>query len=82
MGIRPTNFTVCGRKTEQEYIQGEVYISEPVGEFQTITIKLGSQMYKAVAPVEVRTTIGESLWIGFDMKNLHLFDKGTGKAIS
>jgi multiple sugar transport system ATP-binding protein len=82
MGIRPTNFTVSDCKTNQEYIEGEVYISEPVGESQTITIKLGTQTYKAVAPVEFRTSMGEAIWIGFDMKNLHLFDKETGTTIN
>jgi multiple sugar transport system ATP-binding protein len=81
-GIRPNSLAVSHQKTAREHIEARVYISEPVGEWQTLSVELGKQIIKAIVSDNFKSTIGETVWLGFDLPNMHIFDKKSGKAIA
>jgi multiple sugar transport system ATP-binding protein len=62
-------------------VPAEVYVEEPLGASKIVDIKLGNDIIKARTSAGFDGRIGERVWIHFDEKRVHFFDKQSGEAI-
>jgi ABC-type sugar transport system ATPase subunit len=80
LGIRPENLLVQLEPGEGA-LPARVYIAEPMGRENLLTLQVGGSMVKAMAPPEVRPAIGQDVWLAFDDRAVRLFDQKTENAI-
>jgi ABC-type sugar transport system ATPase subunit len=76
LGIRPENITIG-----QGEIQGEVYVVEPLGRDTLVTLNIGAETIKVIAPSGFKAAPGERVRLAFSGGNVHLFDKETGESL-
>ena len=79
MGIRPEDLSMSIKKIDPKAIRGEVQLIESLGSSSIYHIKVGEKplLVKGLLEVEV----GDKVWVRFDLKKLHLFDKKTKVAL-
>jgi len=79
MGIRPEDLSINIKKIDPKAIRGEVQLIESLGSSSIYHIKVGQKplLVKGLMEVEV----GDKVWVRFDFKKLHLFDKKTEVAL-
>ena len=77
MGIRPEDITLG-----QGGIQGEVYVVEPLGRDTLVTLNIGAETIKVIAPPGFKANPGEQVQLAFSVEKIHLFDKETGRALT
>ncbi|MCD6574317.1 ABC transporter ATP-binding protein [Candidatus Aerophobetes bacterium] len=80
VGIRPTDMQVSREKIPG-YPEMEVYVSEPLGDKEILTLKKGNVSIQAKIKAGLESKVGEHLWVKFDFKRLHFFDRETGNRI-
>jgi len=80
-GIRPQNVSVSKRQIEDAIAESEVYAVEPLGTETIVDLKVGDDVFKAVAPGDFSSQIGDRVWVSVDISKVHLFDKETEKCI-
>ena len=90
-GIRPEDLKVtltlppeakeAGQKSKIQAIRSEIYVLEPLGKDVIINTKLGDTLVKVVAPPTIRPSVGETIWLNFDLDKMHIFDKKTELAV-
>jgi len=81
LGIRPEDISVGKKRTAKEFIEGEVYVTEPMGSEVVIDVKVGDEILKVKTAPEFEISIGNKVWLGFSMDKIHIFDKKTESAI-
>lgn len=81
LGIRPEDISISKKPIERDYIEAEVYVTEPLGSELIVDLKVGGNVIKIKTLEEVELNIGDKVWIKFDEDKMHLFDKKTEKAI-
>jgi ABC-type sugar transport system ATPase subunit len=79
VGIRPTDMQVSREKIPASQ-EVEVYVSEPLGSKEILTLKKGNFSLQAKTKL-LQPKVGEHVWVKFDSNRLHFFDKETGKRI-
>lgn len=80
MGIRPEDVVV----KKEKGIKGEVDVLEPLGAEFVVHLHVGEQSLVAILPKSAEITEispGDTIFIEFNLNNLHIFDKKTGEAI-
>ncbi|MEW5721926.1 MAG: ABC transporter ATP-binding protein [Thermodesulfobacteriota bacterium] len=82
IGVRPTHFTLHYEKPEKVSLPAEVYISEPLGEVQIIDLTFRKQILKLVTGPDIKVSIGQSVWLSFNLDRAHIFDQETGMKIA
>ena len=75
-GIRPEDIRIG-----EGDLEGEVYVVEPMGRDALITLKLGKEILKALAPIDLRVREGERVALRFPPDKVHLFDPQTGESL-
>lgn len=75
-GIRPEDVLLG-----QGDIQGEVYVVEPLGRDILVTLRMGEEIVKALAPAEMGFRPGQVVGISFPAHKIHLFAGETGEAL-
>ena len=86
-GIRPEHITAVSQPSEH-HISAHVHLIEPLGAVNILDIRLGTHS-ETQAPIllRVRThptfqvAIGDTVWLGFDEAERHLFDRETEQAL-
>jgi len=81
VGIRPTDMQVSREKIPR-YPEVEVYVSEPLGGKEILTLKKGNFSIQAKTRTELQAKVEEHLWVKFNPKRLHFFDRETGNRIN
>jgi multiple sugar transport system ATP-binding protein len=81
LGIRPEDISLAKKRTQREFIEADVYVTEPMGSEVIVDLKIGDDMIKVKTPPDVDINIGEKVWIGFNEDAIHIFNKETEKAI-
>lgn len=81
LGIRPEHFRVHREVTGHRCIPAVVFVSEPLGAEVIVDVKIGKQLCKVRASGETTVHMDEKLWLSFDERRFHIFDKATEKAI-
>lgn len=80
LGVRPEDLNIEFKKQEN-FLSAEVYVLETVGSYNIIDIKIGNNSVKVRTLPTVAPNMGTNCFIGFDMENITLFDKESGKSI-
>jgi len=77
LGIRPEDIAI----SEKGDVEGEVYVVEPLGSEQIVTIKLGEDLILVKAPPTLDIEVSEKIKLSFNREKIHLFDGDTLNAI-
>jgi len=80
LGVRPEHIKVYMEK-QPDAVPARVFVVEPLGFETIIDFKVDDKVYKARYPKEVYIEPGTTIYIKFDMENIHIFRKSDGKAI-
>ncbi len=76
VGVRPEHITVDG-----DGVEVEVFVTEPLGGETIIDFKHGDKILKIKYPGLFKAKPGDKIRVKFDVDNIHVFDKKTGKTI-
>lgn len=86
-GIRPEHINISKEPSEQS-ISADVHLIEPLGSVNILDMLLGTnQETQESILLRVRThpshqvAVGNTIWLDFDVDQIHLFDKETEQAI-
>ena len=79
IGIRPQNIAISRARSSQNDLQGEVFITQPLGEEIMIELYVGSALVTVSTSISEGGSlqIGEKVFIRPDGSRLHLFDTQT-----
>jgi multiple sugar transport system ATP-binding protein len=80
LGIRP-EWIEIGSKKMNGKVEAEIYVVEPLGASKIVDLKVGNDLIKARTSADFDVKIGDRVWVGFNEKKVHFFDKGSGDAI-
>jgi multiple sugar transport system ATP-binding protein len=80
LGIRSEDVRVTETRTPG-WIEGEVYVVEPLGSEAIANIKVGEDIVKAKTTTLTEDATGKKAWIDFNRSKMHIFSED-GKVIS
>jgi multiple sugar transport system ATP-binding protein len=80
-GIRAEDIDLIAQN-EADSIPGSVYVIEPLGDRTLIDMRVGKNQIKVKVPPEFSTESGQSLYLRFDPRQLHIFDKASGAVVA
>jgi len=80
LGVRPEDVMLSMKKGEN-YIETKVFVVETAGSYNIIDIKLGSDIVRVRTLPTIAPKIGETVYIGVDMKRISIFNKKDGNSI-
>ncbi|MEM2342456.1 MAG: ABC transporter ATP-binding protein [Candidatus Bathyarchaeia archaeon] len=82
LGVRPEDIFIEKEKTQLSFIEADIYVTEPLGSETIVDLKLkdGTIIKAKSAPTSV-FNIGEKVFLNINLRNAHIFDKKTEKAI-
>jgi multiple sugar transport system ATP-binding protein len=80
-GARPEDICVCVEE-QPNAIRASVYMSEPLGRENLLTVKLGETMFKVLAPPDIQVNLDQRVWLLCKEERVHLFDQMTGRSIT
>jgi len=81
LGVRPEDILISKEFGAQNSVEGEVYVTEPMGSEMIVDVKVGSEILKVKSHAEMDVNIGDKVWLTFKIDKIHLFDKKTEKSI-
>jgi multiple sugar transport system ATP-binding protein len=81
VGVRPEDIIIAERDKD-EVIQGRIYVSEPMGNVQYITIDVNGIKLVAQAEADFRAEINQPISFFFREKAIHFFSKETGQRLN
>jgi ABC-type sugar transport system ATPase subunit len=80
LGLRAEDLSVEARGNAS--LPGELYGLEPLGDRTVVDVRVGTTIVKVKARPTVTGTPGEPVLVTVDLDRAHLFDAGTGLALS
>jgi multiple sugar transport system ATP-binding protein len=92
LGIRPQDLDVSkdgGTQTSgvvlyrfpASSVPAEIYTTEPLGDATILDLKVGDKLLKALVAPTFEGEAGTKVVVGFPPDRVHLFDRGSGRAI-
>lgn len=75
LGVRPEDVEIVSES--DALFSKEIMVIEPQGSHQIIAMNLGGNIFKIIVPAEKKVSYNETLFLKFNTKKLHLFDKET-----
>ncbi len=82
LGVRPINVHVIdGGDEKNSLLRGEVFVLEPAGAKQILTLTIGKKRFKVVVDSHFRANIGKKVTVKVDPERLSLFDAKTLKSV-
>lgn len=87
LGIRPESIVVRGDGVDtpprgSNWIPASVYINEPLGSDQFLTLDVGDTRVKVRASPDLRVKATDHVEVAFEPAKLHLFDGETGTSLT
>ena len=87
LGIRPESIIVRGDGVDTpprgaSWISAPVYIQEPLGSDQFLTLDIADSRVKVRAGPDLQVRAGDRVEVAFDPAKLHLFDGATGTSLT
>ena len=79
-GIRAEDISLSKEK-RANYIRAEMDVMESMGSLNIVSLKLGDCILKAKTHPDFEARPGEMIWVDFEKKKIHIFDKTTQRAI-
>jgi multiple sugar transport system ATP-binding protein len=80
LGVRPEDMTVVWEPTD-EAVPSNVYMTEPLGKENLLTLKLGDLLVKASVSGRLSPKIDERVYLRFSPEAIHVFDRDSEEAI-
>jgi multiple sugar transport system ATP-binding protein len=82
MGIRPEHIKIYKASSDgNQYIPGEVYVTEPLGDIVIVDVKVGQSIMKVKTEFTTDFEINDRVWLEFNIERIHIFDANTGIAL-
>ena len=81
IGVRPEGVLVS-RSEAAGYIAVEAHIIEPLGPFDIVDLKFGTQMLRARTPSGYVAKAGDIVWAKFDEPQTHFFSTRSGESLN
>ncbi|UCF92632.1 MAG: ABC transporter ATP-binding protein [Desulfobacterales bacterium] len=82
LGIRPIYAHITDGDDQDSVLRGEVFVLEPAGTKQILTLLIGETRFKVVVDVFFKADIGERVSLKVDMDHIVLFKKETQEALT
>lgn len=82
LAIRPEHMRLTGADGSEADLRAEVYVTEPSGREQIVTVRGGGQTLSVIAPADAEVGIGQPIGLAVDRERLHLFDTESGARLS
>lgn len=80
LGVRPMHLK-ADLQPDGAAIPAQVYVVEPLDEFNIVTVLVGDQRVLVETPPAVRPDFDQTAWLTFPADHLHLFHPVTGKSL-
>ncbi|RKX99130.1 MAG: ABC transporter ATP-binding protein [Spirochaetes bacterium] len=80
LGIRPEWINIDFKQKEGS-VAGEIYVIEPLGASKIVDVKIGNDIVKARTRADFEGKVGDKVWVEFNEKKVHFFDKDTGNSL-
>ena len=80
LGVRPEDMKVS-KSIVPDGIQAKIYVTEPIGESVIVDARIGGTLIKAKADPRFQAKVDDTVYLTFDTKRMHIFDKKTGTTI-
>jgi multiple sugar transport system ATP-binding protein len=80
LGIRPEGVLVARQETAG-HVRVEAHIIEPLGAYDIVDLKVGSEFLRARTPSGFVGRPGDSVWVRLDEGQTHFFDSKSGHVI-
>ncbi len=77
IGIRGLDVAFSFENKGKEWLRGTVYTNEPIGNKVIMTVAVGEEHIRLIAPNDTRATLDQEVFISFNMKNAIFFDCDT-----
>jgi multiple sugar transport system ATP-binding protein len=81
LGIRPEHISISKTRQSEDSIEAKVYLVEPTRPEMLLSVKIGGKTLKVVATEDFYPEIGKRVWLFFDKKKIHVFNKKSQKII-
>ncbi|MBW2057526.1 MAG: ABC transporter ATP-binding protein [Deltaproteobacteria bacterium] len=81
LGVRPESILVRKERRKQEGIQGEIYITEPLGSDVIIDVLVGGERLKIKTDPGVAVDRGDTIFMEIPPGKMHLFDAKTTESL-
>ena len=81
LGIRPGDIIV-ENEVAKGILEAEVYVFEPLGGEAIATFSVRGKRVKVTCSADRRLKIGQKVGLSFSLDNIHLFNAGTGEALT
>ena len=80
MGFRPEHVKIS-LSEQPNSVEGLVYVVEPLGRDVVVNVKIGGIVVKILASPDLNLEPGQKIWLVFDQRKLHFFDKKSGLSL-
>jgi multiple sugar transport system ATP-binding protein len=80
-GIRPEDISIHLKKTAEDAVFAEIYVTEPLGNETIVDIKIGENVIKVLAGSDFYAHPGDRVWLKMNGSKVHLFHGETHKGI-
>ncbi|MEP0766562.1 MAG: ABC transporter ATP-binding protein [Fimbriimonadia bacterium] len=80
LGARPEDVALS-TEPAKEFLQGEVYVVEPLGSENIIDVRLAGHLLKARTPPTFLVKTGQPIYVRVDLERAHIFDPTTQEAL-
>jgi multiple sugar transport system ATP-binding protein len=80
LGVGPEDMKVS-KSAVPDGIQAKVYVTEPIGDSVIVDARIGGTLIKAKADPAFQARLDDTVYLTFDTKRMHVFDKKTGTTI-
>ncbi|MCL4489614.1 MAG: ABC transporter ATP-binding protein [Chloroflexi bacterium] len=80
-GFRPEDVGVS-TDYQSNAIRASVYMSEPLGRENLLTLQVGDSMFKVVSPPEIHVNLDQAVWLTCREDRVHLFDHVTERSLT
>jgi multiple sugar transport system ATP-binding protein len=80
VGIRPEDLKLSSREMPDS-LKGKSSVTESLGSDNYLYVEVSDTLVSVRLKPEEKVGEGEEVWLAFDSKRIHKFDKNTGKRI-
>jgi ABC-type sugar transport system ATPase subunit len=81
LGVRPESFILFREKPDKYQIEGQVYITEPLGEDVIIDITIGEDRVKAKTVIGFQCELDQPIYMQIKFDRIHFFDADTEQSL-
>jgi len=81
IGIRPEDITISKEPRKDAHIEGEVYVTSPMGKDVVIEVESKGHHLKIITSINNVFDMGENVSLVFDTTKIHIFDGVSTRAV-